>query len=84
MTLRFASYTVTSVLKASGFCDPFAPYEPAALRLPGSQCNSRNKVKTPEDSGVFTWLRGLDSNQRPIGYIYPKFSNGNGLYHHPP
>lgn len=29
------------------------------------------------------WLRGRDSNPRPIDYIYPNLSKGNGLSHHP-
>lgn len=29
------------------------------------------------------WLRGRDSNPRPIGYIYPHLSKRNGLSHHP-
>jgi len=29
-------------------------------------------------------LRGLDSNQEPIDYIYPAVASGDGLYHLPP
>jgi len=30
-----------------------------------------------------TWLRGWDSDPRPIGYTYPYISKRSGLYHHP-
>ena len=29
------------------------------------------------------WLRGSGSNRQPTGYIYPKVSFRDGLYHHP-
>lgn len=29
------------------------------------------------------WLRGQDSNLRPIGYTYPKVTSRGGLYHYP-
>ncbi|OGE91396.1 MAG: hypothetical protein A3F44_03805 [Candidatus Doudnabacteria bacterium RIFCSPHIGHO2_12_FULL_47_25] len=43
-----------------------------------------NKGKTPAFADVHPiWLRGWDSNPRPIDYIYPKVTSRDGLYHHP-
>lgn len=35
------------------------------------------------DIFLFIKLPRLDSNQRPIGYTYPRVSAGGGLSHHP-
>jgi len=53
-----------------------ARLEPLKFGYDYNKNEALNRLRT-------SWLRGWDSNPRPIDYTYPKLSLRRGLYHHP-
>jgi len=71
-------------------------FTPNKYFIPLEEMNERQKlatemvrtddlqIKSPAfQHGSLSWLRGLDSNQRPSGYTYSLLSQRRGLSHHP-